>query len=206
MSKQEKNYETLLRAIATLPERQAPRGSWHAIAHRLEEEQQFAQLSSTAKQLPVLPAPAGVWAEIEEELARPAAAPTRRLWARSWLGWAAALTLALTAAWYAWPEQPAASVTVSVSTEEADPSLLTADWDADEAAFAQVSALYRQHRRVFSSPVGRDWLAELQELNDARAELKAAIETFGRDAVLLNQLADIERERSAILKKMAQQI
>lgn len=206
MNNQEKNRATLRRAIDALPEKKAPQESWNTISYRLSEEQQFAQLSVVARQMPMLSAPDGVWATIEEELTRPAAPPTLSLRPRQWLGWAAAIALALAAAWYAWPTQPAATVTVSVASQEADPTLLTTDWDADEAAFAQVSALYRKHQQVFSSPTGRDWLAELQELNDARSELKAAIQTYGRDAVLLNQLADIERERSAILKKMAQHI
>jgi len=206
MSEQEKNRDTLLDVITKLPGKKAPESSWLVIADRLDEERQFQQISAAAGQLPLLQPPVDIWQNIEDELEQPLAATPRPLWLRPWAGWAAALALALLVAWYSRPVQPNATVTIAVHTEQIDPSLLAADWDADEASFAQVTVLYQQHRRIFPESTGRDWLAELEELNAARAELKEAIQTFGRDAVLLNQLADIERERSAVLKKMAQQI
>lgn len=205
MSIPEKNRDTLRQAISALAQKSAPENNWEGIAERLDELHQFDQISAAARQLPKLTAPVASWQHIDQQLNAPSA-PVRRLWGRPWPAAAAAITMVLIAAWFLWPQESTSSVKVAVRSETLNASLLNADWGTDEAAFTEVTALYRKHQKTFPSPTGRDWLAELKELDAAHSELKKAINTFGRDAILLNQLADIERERSAILKQMAQQI
>ena len=73
-------------------------------------------------------------------------------------------------------------------------------------AVAEVIRLYQHYLNSFPDRSERNWLQEYKELSEDRRDLKAAMDRYGRDAQMINQLADIERERAKILKQMAQQI
>lgn len=199
----EKNRKTLVHALADLPAYTAPDGKWDDIADRLDEESQFDRITEVAADLPLMKAPDEGWKAIEQGLDRPR---RRRLLPVGWMRAAAVLTVLIGIAWALWPEGNQLQVVVRVEDQTPDPSLLDSDWDTDEEAFAEVVSLYQRHRTIFPQEEQRPLIKELEELNEARAELKDAMELYGRDATLLRELADIERARSGILKKMAQKI
>lgn len=201
----EKNRTTLDRALAELRVLEAPEHNWPAIAGRLDEADDFDRLTLAARQLPVRKAPEHNWPAIAARLEAPVR-PMRPWWTKPAAGWAAAVALAVTMAWLFGPDTTSTEVMITVRTETVDPHLLGNDWETDEAAIAEVVNLYQQQHPVFRIDEGRDWLSELAELNAARLELLEAMEQFGRDAVLLKELADIERDRSQILQEMAQRI
>jgi len=202
----EKHKATLDAAIRSLPVHRAPEGAWTGIELGLAEAEQFDQLSEAARDLPVYDGPDHLWTNIANDLDQPQAV-RRPLWRRPWLQVAASvaiLTVALGV--YQWRSSPALPVMVSVDQEMADPSLLVSDWDTEEVAVAEVVQLYQHYLNSFPDRSERNWLEEYKELSQDRQDLKAAMDRYGRDAQMINQLADIERERATILKRMAQQI
>ena len=204
---EERNKETLARAIAALPEQNAPNSIWASIDADLLELEQFDQITTAAKKLPSRVAPAGAWQNITADLDNPPSAKIRSLLSRSNRRWvAAAAFILLTAGWLIQEFTFTPDLPVTVYQEGEDASLLVSDWDTQEELIAEVISLYRARLASGQLHSDREWLAELVELNEARDELKHAMDRLGRDAQMIHQLASIERERASILKKMAQQI
>lgn len=204
---EERNKETLARAIAALPEQSAPNSIWASIDADLLELEQFDQITTAAKKLPSRVAPAGAWQNITADLDNPLSAKIRSLLSRSNRRWvAAAAFILLTAGWLIQEFTFTPDLPVTVYQEGEDASLLVSDWDTQEELIAEVISLYRARLASGQLHSDREWLAELLELNEARDELKHAMDRLGRDAQMIHQLASIERERASILKKMAQQI
>ncbi|NRB63803.1 MAG: hypothetical protein HRU40_12395 [Saprospiraceae bacterium] len=204
---EERNKETLARAIAALPEQSAPNSIWASIDADLLELEQFDQITTAAKNLPTRFAPAGAWQNITADLDNPLSAKIRSLLSRSNRRWvAAAAFILLTAGWLIQEFTFTPDLPVTVYQEGEDASLLVSDWDTQEELIAEVISLYRARLASGQLHSDREWLAELLELNEARDELKHAMDRLGRDAQMIHQLASIERERASILKKMAQQI
>ncbi len=202
----EKNRATLEAALRALPVHGAPDSVWESIEQELAEARQLDQVSEAARELPVHRAPDHLWDAITHDLDQPLTI-RRPLWRRPWLQIAAsAAILILTAGLYQWRSSPALPVTVSIDQEMADPTLLVSDWDTEEVAVAEVIRLYQHYLNSFPDRSERNWLQEYKELSEDRRDLKAAMDRYGRDAQMINQLADIERERAKILKQMAQQI
>ncbi len=203
----EKNKATLEAAIRSLPVHSAPEGLWVDIEQHLAEADQFDQMSKAARELPVHPAPDHLWNSIASDLEKPGALH-RPLWRRPSVQVAASLLILIMAVGiYQWRSTSSAlPITVSVDQEMADPTLLVSDWDTEEVAVAEVVQLYQNYLNSFPDRSERNWLEEYQELSQDRRDLKAAMDRYGRDAQMINQLADIERERAKILKRMAQQI
>lgn len=202
----EKNKATLDAAIRSLPVQQAPENVWANIRQGLAEAEQFEQVSETARELPVHRAPDHLWHAIARELNK-LRAVRRPLWRRPWIQLAASVLMLTTAVGiYQWRSAPALPITISVDREMADPSLLVSDWDTEEVAVAEVVYLYQNYLNSFPDRSERNWLEEFKELSQDRRDLKTAMDRYGRDAQMINQLADIERERAKILKRMVQQI
>lgn len=202
----EKNKATLATAIHSLPVHQAPESVWTNIEQGLAEADQLDQMSKAARELPVHRAPDHLWNSIASNLEKPGAV-RRPLWHRPSLQVAASLLILIMAVGiYQWRSTSALPIMVSVDQEMADPTLLVSDWDTEEVAVAEVVQLYQNYLNSFPDRSKRNWLEEYKELSLDRQELKAAMDRYGRDAQMINLLADIERERAKILKRMAQQI
>lgn len=202
----DKNKATLEAAIRSLPVHEAPESVWTGIEQDLAEAKQFDQVSEAARELPVHRAPDHLWNSIAKDLDKPPAVH-RPLWRSAWVQVAASvavLTIALGV--YQWRSNSISPIAVSVDQEMADPTLLVSDWDTEEVAVAEVVQLYQNYLNSFPDRSERNWLEEYKELSRDRRDLKAAMDRYGRDAQMINQLADIERERARILKRMAQQI
>jgi len=202
----EKHKATLDAAIRSLPVHKAPDGIWGGIDRDLTEAEQLDQVSEAARTLPMHQAPDHLWEAIADELDQPPSIQ-RPLWRRPWMQVAAAAAvLVLVAGIYQWRADTPLPVSYSMEQEMADPTLLVSDWDTEEVAVAEVVQLYQDYLHSFPDQSERNWLEEYKELSQDRQELKAAMDRYGRDAQMINQLADIERERAKILKRMAQQI
>ena len=197
----EHNADTLRAALAALPQHTPPPAVWSSVRAGL------GQPTELAERLPQHQPPVGVWNAINAELgerargdappASPAAGRVQRLPARRWAGVAAALLLLLAAAFTfrAWANEP--TVTVAYAQEPA-PTPVVKDWDDNEDSF----------RRAIAEVEARDEPAlntlrhELDELTAAREEVKAMLVSYGEDPGVVRQLAEIERDRSDIYRRI----
>ena len=200
----ERNRRTLTEALARLRDYAAPTAAWDGIARRL------ADPPVPAKRLPTYAPPATVWNAINAELTagqtqapapapRPRSRPARRR-LRTALAIAAGLAVLLSTGfgllWRNVPGQP--TVSYAFSQESAPASEPARDWDEDEASFTRVLAEVAARNQPKLNDLG----TELDELNTARREVKAILVAYGEDPGVVHQLAEIERERSAVYRRI----
>lgn len=192
----EKNKHILQEALARLPQYEPPKQNWDYILADLDLDAQAPTWKTQLKSLPTYAPPEASWEQIAVEL--PATSAKRvRLWTR-WAA-AAAVALLLTVGW--WQNQNTETVQLSFSQEVISDHAMPEDWDQDEESIAEVM------RTVANSPLENpadfDRLKEdLNELNQAKAELLALMETYGRDPKVIREIGEIERQRSAVIKKV----
>lgn len=121
-----------------------------------------------------------------------------------WLAGAAASLAAL--AWFLQPGTiqgaSEASVSFSYGKEIVDDALLARDWQQDEDAFGLLERLCATSSFTCANPDMNTLRTELDELTEARNALEEALGKYGSDADLITQLAEIERQRTTLLKKM----
>lgn len=199
----EEQKASLKRAIAALPSYEAPSFVWNEIELQLEDDLKDRLIEETIPQLKTYAAPDFVWEKIEKNLGQPRSSKLTALYNWKKIGSiAASLLILMTLVYQLWPtSEPPASYTAY--TEPVDQYLLEADWDADEATFAQVVKMYDDYSKTFKDTESIGLKAELLELNEARKELKTAIDLYGNDHELIRQLAALERDRTQVIKKMA---
>lgn len=199
----EEQKASLKQAIAALPSHEVPSFVWDEIALQLDDDLKDRLMVETIPQLATYGAPKFVWDQIEKKLDQPRSSKLIALnnW-RTLASIAASLLILITLAYQLWPNsEPPASYTAY--TEPVDQYLLEADWDADEATFAQVVKMHDDYSKTFKDRESIGLKAELQELNEARKELKTALDLYGNDHELIRQLAALERDRTQVIKKMA---
>ncbi|MCB0582808.1 MAG: hypothetical protein KDD10_26250 [Phaeodactylibacter sp.] len=201
MSYHEHNRKTLEEALGRLPSYRPPESLWGRIESELAREENEKPLRHALEQLPAYSPPPSVWETVEAGLDRGERQPRiRRL---AWL--AAAASVAALVAWAVFylPAEPGIKPVYTYETEEVAPGMFANNWDADEAALRAVveqfardpwAKTHNQHGRMLE-----DW----QELEEARAEVKEIMELYGKDARLVRQMGEIERERSRLVKAMA---
>lgn len=199
----EEQKTSLQRAITALPSYEAPPFVWEEINVQLDQDHQDQIIKETIPQLAAYEAPTMVWEGIENTLDKPASTKLVSLFNWKQLTKiAAGLLLLLSIGYGLWPSDQT-EVSYTAHTEPIDQYLLEADWDADEATFAQVVKLHEEYSKTFKDTESASLKAELQELEEARKELKTAIELYGNDHELIRQLAALERDRTQVIKQMA---
>ncbi len=205
----EQHHSTLQEAIERLP-RYAPDASvWENITQQLNADAAEAPLQAAIEQLPTYAPPPEVWERIAHDLhAPPLVLRQLRATRVAWSAVAATLLLAIVS-WVFWlrqPPDPQEIVQTSHTEAPAAPMPSPADWDEDEAIIEHIQQQYTQRAALFDLPAAEDLLSDLEELNEAKAEIKTMMQKYGHDTQLVRTIAQIERERSAIIKKMAQEI
>ncbi len=187
---QEKNRDTLRRALDRLPEYEPPAGLWHRLDGGLDHPTPAPGLD----RLPGYAPPPQVWNQLSRSLDQ---SNRRQLRHRryTWMAVAASV-LVLVGVWFT-QQYNAPKVTLSYTTEAAPPPV-NADWDEEETAFAQLF----DDEEADADPVLNSLRLELLELTDAKEEVKAMLVQYGEDADLVRQLGDIERERSELYRQV----
>jgi hypothetical protein len=194
----EKNKDKLSKLLSELPVYQPPGEVWEQI------EQSFPEKSATGlERLQQYEPPDRVWTKIESALNQKTPKP------RPYLLWISAAAAAVTAlVWLVWAAAPleansGATVSgISFSREFVDASLLQRDWEQDDEDFELVSKLCAATSFTCANPDMQTLQMELEELTDAKEALEKALGKYGADADMIAQLAQIERRRTAILKRM----
>ena len=193
----EKNKDKLSQLLGQLPVYQPPGEVWEQI------EQSFPEKSAKGlERLPQYEPPERVWTKIESGLNQKTPKPRPYL---LWITAAAAVTALVWLVWSAAPLEVNSGATVSgisFSREFVDASLLQRDWEQDDEDFELVSKLCATSSFTCANPDMQTLQMELEELTEAKEALEKALGTYGADADMIAQLAQIERRRTAILKRM----
>ena len=190
--------DNILAILEILPEFKGKRSQQKERLDQLIEE---LNLQKGIGQLPEHEPPKLVWESIEVNLVKHAEnAKPRLFWRKRW-STAASFLLLIGASWWAM-NQAKTTESFQYAQETIDVQLLEADWDEDGEALAQIEAICKAKAYTCALPEFRQLEQELEELNEAKSDLKQAIEDFGKDTQLIAQLSEVELERTTILKKM----
>ncbi len=155
-------------------------------------------LQTAIEQLPTYEPPETIWENISTELhAKPR---VRRLWRR--VAAVAAMFL-LTIGTYWWTmSNDSIQEKIIYATETIDSGIFQEDWNTDEDGFQELAKLCSQKVFVCKQPSFQILKGEIDELNDAKASIEAAMKKYGKQAEFILQMKDIEQERSKVLKEM----
>jgi hypothetical protein len=195
----EKNKETLKNAVGRLPQYLPEDAVWEGLEAILKQED---QLRRAIRELPAY-APSGVvWDSIQTELDRKPASRRLRMLS-SWRIPAAAAALLLLFLGYRFFSADIPQTELVYSTETVDLSLFAYDWDQDEPAILDLLTFAKESLLAKNDPLFHSLLKELEELDEAKSEVKTMIDRYGIDGELVLKLSKIERERTSIIKEMA---
>lgn len=201
----ERNHQTLKNAIGQLP-RYTPKASvWEGIEHHLDEDSTQATLQDAIQQLPSYAPPAALWERIEADLNQPAVSRLR-VSKTTWISIAAAMIFAVVSLVFWLNQTPEPEEHVQFVYAEAQQNAINADWDDDEAVIENIAKAYAQRASFLQNEQSETLLSDLEELNEAKVEIQNMMKKYGRDANLVQNIIEIERERTKIVKKMAQEI
>lgn len=193
----ERNKPTLRDALDRLPQHLPPPATWDDIADALPPP--------LAGKLPVYAPNATVWnaisrrMEAEDEAAgRHRAARLRRLPLRRLLGAAAAAVAVLLVAVFALRSPDHRQQVTVAYHQEATPAPFVDDSGLDDGSFDRAIAAVEAR----NEPGLNSLRHELDELTAARQEVKAMLASYGDDPAVIRQLAEIERDRSDIYRRI----
>jgi len=197
---QEINHPILKKAVTRLPTYQPPDEIWLALDKELN-------LQKGLQQLPEHQPSELVWETIESNLAENASrtwssgSTQHRLFWLKRLSIAASFLLLIGIVWWRL-NQTGTTQQFQYAEETIDVQLLEADWDEDGEALAQIEAICKAKAYTCALPEFQQLEEELAELNEAKSDLKQAINNFGKDTQLIAKLSEVELERTTVLKKM----
>lgn len=199
----ETNPIILKKAVTRLPVYEPPNEVWSAIASELD-------LQKGLQRLPNHQPKEFVWEAIEANLVKntsasinikPNANKTSRIFWIKKLSIAASILFILSTSW--WIKKDVFTQDKFQYTQETiNAQLLVADWDEDGEALTQIKAICEDKNYACTAPEFQQLRQELEELNEAKLDLKQAIDNFGKDIQLIAKLSEVELERTVVLKKM----
>ncbi|MEM6320295.1 MAG: hypothetical protein AAF960_21685 [Bacteroidota bacterium] len=177
-------------------------------------------LQQGLKKLPVYDPPESVWNNVANSLVLrggieglPEYEPSEKSWGRiekrlvsakrkHWQKWAIAATILIVICGNWWVNQQLAPSDFTYSTEIVEAKALQINWETDQTVLSQIISICEAKKGICTDDEFQDLEFSLQELDEAKNELKVAIATYGVDMELLTQLEKVERERTAVLKEM----
>ncbi len=198
------NHNILKKAVTQLPSYEPPPEVWSGIDDELN-------LQKGIKQLPNHQPADLVWQVIEANLTkstsrtysdsyRKGGTRQRFFWIKR-LSIAASLLFLIGISWWG-IRNIAPQNQLSYSQETIDVQLLIEDWEEDSEALAQIEAICQIKNYACMAIEFQALEQELKELNEAKLDLKQAIDAFGKDTQLIAKLSKVELERTTVLKKM----
>jgi hypothetical protein len=180
-----------------LPEYEPSDNIWNNIEAKLNDD----ILQKAIQQMPEYEPQPMVWESIEAQLYQK---KTVKLFSFKSMSIAASVLLILGIGLYVFKNRE--NVAIQYSEQAMNSDLLIQSSDDSSADYEMITAFCREQNYVCENPEFKNLKTELDELQTASVELKEAMGQYNTDADLMAQLADIEHQKSEILKKMADQI
>jgi hypothetical protein len=177
-----------------LPEYEPSDEIWNNIEAKLNEN----GLQKGIQNLPQYEPSAEAWEQIEARLSP----KTIQLFSLKWAAVAAVFALAIGLNWL----YQSKSQSITYSQEVASKQLFLQESDNSDADYAMIMAYCKQQTYVCENPEFANLKSELTNLQQASLDLKAAIGKYNTEPALIAQLAEIEQQKSEILRKMTAKI
>lgn len=172
-----------------LPEYEPSDNVWQNIEAKLNLDS-FRQV---VKNLPEYEPEEKVWANISSQLNNTKSSPIKWVVAASILvGFALYFSLK--------------NNEVIYSKQEIAPDLLLTEKDQNQYGYEEIKKICSEDKIICEKPEFKALETELEELNTASIELKMAIGKYNTEPELITQLAEIENQKSDIIRKMVAQI
>ncbi len=199
---EEYNRKTLIEALSTLREYDPPEELWSRIESAREQYDEGGLPRSLVRQLNQYDPPEQLWNGIAEQLDK--GAKVRYLGWKSAVAVAASVALVLLLNWQREHRHSlsADSISITYSEEEIDPLLNLRDWEEDESVFQEYRSLCEMKKFICERPEFQQIQSELDELSQARNNLRDMINGYNTDPQLILQIKEIELERTDLLKKI----
>ena len=192
---QEQNRETLTKAIRELPVYEPGPLIWERITGELD-------LQESIQQLPQYAPPAAVWENIEANLTAPVKEAKHISLYRK-LSVAASIAILLAAGfWLYSKDNTSEAISYDVAMTEGTFKYEN-DWDGDESSLIVAVNAFKSDPVAQQDDNYNTLLAEWDELNEAKKEIKEMMDKYGHDSQFIRQLGSIERDRAAVAKQMA---
>lgn len=199
----ETNHIILKKVVTQLPIYKPPNELWSAIDNELDLHKRLQALQNhQPKEF--------VWKAIETNLVKDISSSitintntnkTSRTFLVKRLSIAASILFILGISWWIMTDIFTQNK-FQYTQETIDRQLLLADWDEDGEVLTQIKAICENKNYACTAPEFQQLEQELNELNEAKSDLKQAIDDFGKDTQLIAKLSEIELERTVVLKKM----
>lgn len=193
----EVNKEILQQAIKKMPTYEPPQSVWE----QLEVELDYDTLTVPTEKLPQYNPPDTLWENIAAELPSSQNKWVRRKW---WVLGFLLVVVVSTIGYFYFKNHTTEKL--EITTEEVEVIFASEDWENDDEAFDMILAYCKQAALVCDNPKFRTLKTDLEELNEASETLKNAIGNFSTESQLIEQLKEIELQRSDILKEMIAEI
>jgi hypothetical protein len=199
----EYNQTTLQNAMDKMPTYAPPKSLWEAIESELESD---LMLGQSIENLPQYSPPKAIWANIEsglndDNLAQKHQKPwvVTRFWSQFA---AAAVFILLFGMLIFFRENIFQNEKISLRQEQLDSRISATTQEPENAAFLLVKKFCQEQKIVCQQPDFQLLKSELDELTQAKLEIKNALGNYGNDPNLVAEMVKIERERSKILEQM----
>jgi hypothetical protein len=193
----------LRHALQNLPTYEPPASVWNGLTARLEE----APLATALQRLPRYEPSGFIWQNLETELRR---ISDRRAWYRqpAWrAAMAAGFAVVLAAIVFlsragSTEERVVVSFTEEPAVEASPEVVADGPFAPDASALELVTAYCAEQVVACSTPEFKALKSQFDELDEACASLREALESYGDDPQLQQQLGELERERADVLKTL----
>lgn len=177
-----------------LPEHEPSDELWNNIEAKLNEY----TWQKVLQELPQYEPQAESWEQIEAKISH----KTISLLTWKWAVVAAIFVLTIGLWWVRMFE----GQSIRYSEEIVSKQLLLQESDNSDADYERIMAYCKQQTYVCESPEFAALKSELTTLQEASIELKAAIGKYNTEPALIAQLAEIEQQKSEIVRKMTSKI
>ncbi len=208
----ELHEDTLQKALNQLPKHEAPAELWPLIVKAMDQGKKLHQVLG---RMPQHQAPDAVWEHIVGQLDADRATriqPRAKWVALRWLmSAAAAIVFLLTGTWWVLQQQedlrdsPAVFVE-TITQDTVDVAITAIVEELEDEGFTYIQALCEQKAPLCEVPEFKVLKSELDELTEAKNELRMALGQYGDDPELATQLVRIEQERSELLQQIMEMI
>lgn len=177
-----------------LPEHEPSDELWNNIEAKLNED----AWQKVLQELPQYEPQAESWEQIEAKISH----KTISLLTWKWAVVAAIVVFTIGLWWMVMFNNQS----IRYSEEIVNKQLLLQESDNSDADYERIMAYCKQQMYVCENPEFAALKSELTTLQEASIELKAAIGKYNTEPALIAQLAEIEQQKSEIVRKMTSKI
>jgi hypothetical protein len=199
----EYNHTTLQNALDKMPSHEPPKSLWEAITSELEAD---AGLRQSIENLPQYSPSTAIWTNIESGLNNDILIQKQqkpwfitRYWSQLS---AAAVSILLLGVLIFFRENIFQNEKISLRQEHLDSRIQATTQEPENEAFLRIQNFCQIQKTVCQQPDFQVLKSELDELTQAKSEIKNALGNYGNDPNLVAEMVKIERERSKILEQM----